>query len=178
MQWHQDGKAPGEGLNLKHMALLCLLLGLLLFRPFLPSSMVDAVFLPTIILSAWLAGGKSRLSLILTIIFGLLAVGVLIFDVGAHQELRNFIRRPKGFILGIAILIPLLYCAGVILHSLLTVERVFINEIVGTFNIYLIMGFIWAYVYGLVELSSPGSFQYPDTGRSRASAYDLSTSAL
>jgi len=164
MKWREDDKTIGEHLNLKHMALMCLLLGLLFFRPLLPSKVVEAVFLPTIILSAWLAGGKSRLSFILLILFGLLAAGVLFFDIWAHQEFRNFFRTSKGFVVGIAILMLLVYCGVVILHSLLTVERVFINEIIGTFNIYLVMGFTWAYIYGLVELSSPGSFQFPESG--------------
>jgi len=145
--------------NLKHLVLMIILLGLLLLRPLVPGVIADAIFLPTIIVAAWLAGGKTGQGLIVTVILGLAAFGLLLFDLFAHEQLQSFLRRPVGLPVAAVVLFILLYCAGVILHSLLSAERIFVNEIIGTFNIYLIMGFVWAYVYMIVELSAPGSFQ-------------------
>jgi voltage-gated potassium channel len=153
-----NGRSAGEGLSLKHTVLMMLLLGLLLFRPILPQVIANAIFLPTMIVSAWLAGGKSRLSLIVTIIAGIGTLLFLSFDIFVHEQFHAIFGRPLGLVIGIAILGLLLYCGGVILHSLLTVERVFVNEIIGTFNMYLIMGFTWALIYFLLELIVPGSF--------------------
>jgi hypothetical protein len=159
MGYSNDQRPLQEGVNLKHVVLMILLLGLLLFRPLVPSVVVDAVFLPTMIVSAWLAGGRTRSSLIVTVVSSLGAFGVLLFDLLAHEQFNTFFHQPLGFPVAVAILVLFLYCAVVILRSLLTTERVFVNEIIGTFNLYLIMGYIWSYVYLLLELTSPGSFE-------------------
>lgn len=163
MGYSNDQQSLQQGVNLKHVVLMILLLGLLLFRPLVPSEVVDAVFLPTMIVSAWLAGGKTRSSLIVTVVSSLGAFGVLLFDLLAHEQFSAFFHQPLGFPVAAAILVLFVYSAVVILRSLLTTERVFVNEIIGTFNLYLIMGYIWSYVYLLVEQSAPGSFQFSDT---------------
>jgi len=149
-------------LNLKHLVLMIVLLGLLLLRPLVPSAVADFILLPTIIVAAWLAGGRTRRGLVVAVILGLAAFGLLLFDLFAQQQLQAFMRRPVGLPVSAAVLFLFLYCGGVILHSLLTSERVYVDEIIGTFNIYLVMGFTWAYVYMLLELSAPGSFQTAD----------------
>ncbi len=163
MGYSNDQRPLQEGVNLKHVVLMILLLGLLLFRPLVPSEVVDAVFLPTMIVSAWLAGGKTRSSLIVTVVSSLGAFGVLLFDLLAHEQFSTFFRQPLGFPVAAALLVLFVYCAVVILRSLLTTEQVFVNEIIGTFNLYLIVGYIWSYVYLLLELTSPGSFESAST---------------
>jgi voltage-gated potassium channel Kch len=155
-----DRTSLAERLNLKHMVLMVVLLGLIVCRPLLPSAIADTIFLPTMIVSAWLAGGKTRRSLIVTVFAGIGALGLLAVDLVAHEELLLFMHAPAGFFIGVAVLALFIYCGGTILHSLVTAERVFINEIVGTFNVYLIMGYTWSFVYVLLESLSPGSFQF------------------
>jgi len=149
-------------LNLKHLVLMTVLLGLLLLRPLVPSTVADFTLLPTIIVAAWLAGGKTRRGLVVAVILGLAAFGLLLIDLFAQQQLHELMRRPVGLPVSAAVLFLFLYCGGVILHSLLTSERVYVDEIIGTFNIYLVIGFTCAYVYLLLELSAPGSFQTAD----------------
>jgi len=96
------------------------------------------------------------------VILGLAAFGLLLIDLFAQQQLHELMRRPVGLPVSAAVLFLFLYCGGVILHSLLTSERVYVDEIIGTFNIYLVIGFTCAYVYLLLELSAPGSFQTAD----------------
>jgi voltage-gated potassium channel len=144
--------------NIEHLALLILLVGLLLFRPLMPSALADSIFLTAVILSGWLAGGRSRWSTLLMAVFSLVALAVLTVDIFAHQQTHQMVHDPVGFLAVVAAIAMLLYSAAVILHSLLTAERISLDEIVGTLNIYLIMGYTWSYVYVLVELCSPGSF--------------------
>jgi hypothetical protein len=158
-----EGKLLSLDLNLKHLALIIVLLALLLSRPLIPSSIADSVVLLTMIFSAWLAGGNSRRALIAAIGAGLASIAVVTFDIVAHYHVRDFVRQPAGFAVAATILLLLFYSGAVILHSLVKVERVFVNEILGAFNMYLIMGFAWSYAYGLVELWAPGSFQWPDS---------------
>lgn len=146
-------------INVKHLFFTILLLGLLLLRPLAPSAVVDSIFVPGMILAAWLAGGRTRGSLIVTVIAGGAAFAFLAFDLTAHEQFRAMVKQPLGFVVTIAAIGLLVYCGGVIMHSLLTAERIFVDEIIGTFNIYLIMGYVWSYIYVLVELVSPGSFQ-------------------
>jgi voltage-gated potassium channel len=146
-------------LNLRHVVLLVLLLGLLLFRPLLPSAVADSVFLPTIIISAWLSGGRTMRSHVVTVIAMAAALVVLTVDVMEHAELQTIIRSSLGAAIPVTVLALLIYCAAVILGSLVSAEQVFSNEIMGTFNMYLILGYAWAYVYQLVEAYAPGSFQ-------------------
>ena len=148
-----------QTLVLKHAALMVVLLGLLVLRPLLPSVLADAIFLPTIIVSAWAAGSRTWRNLVVTSIAGLFTLAFLVVDIVAHDQLRSLLREPLVFFVAAAVLALLLYCAGVILHSILAADRISINEIIGTFNMYLIMGYAWSYVYLLVEYCAPGSFQ-------------------
>lgn len=144
--------------SVKHVALLVLLAGVLILRPLMPSALADSIFLAAVLLSGWLAGGRGRWRTLLMGVFSLLAVGVLAVDFYAHQQDHQLLSKPMGFVAVIAAIAMLLYSAVVILQSLLTAERISLDEIVGTLNIYLIMGYTWADVYLLVELCSPGSF--------------------
>jgi voltage-gated potassium channel len=145
-------------INIKQLTLLGLLAGLLLFRPMMPSALADSLFLPAVILSAWLAGEKSRLRFVLMSAFSLVALAVLAADIFAHEAFRESVHKPLGLLAVASTIAMLVYSAGLILHSLLTAERISPAEIVGTLNIYLIMGYTWSYVYLLLEVCVPGSF--------------------
>ncbi len=161
-----DWRSVMETMNLKHVALMVILLGLLVLRPLLPSALADAIFLPTIIVAAWLAGGRTRRNVFVTSVSGFFVIAFLIVDIVAHQQMRSLLRQPLVFFVAASVLGLLIYCSGVILHSLLTADRVSINEIVGTFNMYLIMGYAWSYVFMLIEFCAPGSFQPAGTSGS------------
>lgn len=156
---HRMRRSIMQAIDLKHLFLAVLLLGLFLLSPLLPGSVMDAVFVPSIIMCAWLAGGKTRLSFIIALISAIAASGLLIFDLATPQQFLALIREPLGFLFTVAVIGLLFYCGGVILRSLLIVERVLLDEVIGTFNIYLIIGYLWSYIYMMVELLKPGSFQ-------------------
>jgi hypothetical protein len=58
------------------------------------------------------------------VISGVAAFSVLAFDLGAHGQFRQVAQEPLGFIAIAAIISLLLYCGGVIMHSLLTPGRI------------------------------------------------------
>jgi voltage-gated potassium channel len=151
--------SPKRDLNLKHLSLVVLLLGLLLFRPLLPSAVANAIFLPSIIVAAWLAGGRTHRGLVMAMFSGAATFALLVIQVVAYDRLPLIVTQPVGFLVSIAVLGLLGYSGAVLLHSLLSTDRISVDEIVGTFNIYLIMGYAWSYVYVLLELWAPGSFE-------------------
>ncbi len=56
------------------------------------------------------------------------------------------------------VFIFLAYCTGISLFLLLKIQRVSAREIFATVNLYLILGFTWAYGYMLLQAYDPGSF--------------------
>jgi len=155
-----------ESVNIKHTALLAILLALIIIRPFIPSTVADCIFLPTIIFSAWLAGGRTARGLVLTVLFCILAGLILAGEMFFREQFRIILHESTRFLVAFAVLSLLIYCGAMILRSLLRVDRVFLNEIIGTLNLYLILGHSWAFLYLMLESSSPGSFNFGDEAAS------------
>jgi voltage-gated potassium channel len=154
----------GERLNRKHFTLMVLLFVLLLSNPLIPGPFFDSVFLSAVLLSTWLAGGKSPKSSaakwMLAILGGIVLIAHTVFPEYVPGSLLQLIR----IVLEIMIVIALFLCGAIILRALLTTERVSTDEIIGTVNLYLILGFIWSYIYNLVEVHIPNSFNVAATG--------------
>ena len=148
----------GKNLNVRQCVLNVLLFGLLLCHPVLPDSLVDSIFLAAMMAAAWLASGKSRAGLISVVVLGFSAICVSLIHILLPEHVPSVFWRPLGPALVIIIIISLFYCGGVILRSLLKTRTVSANEILGTINLYLILGFIWSYVYLFLEKYYPGSF--------------------
>jgi voltage-gated potassium channel len=148
-----------QEINFRHLFLTVLLFGLFVLSPLLPTSVMDAAFVPTIILCSWLAGGRTRLGFIITIVVAVTVFGLMIVDIIDHQQFMELIREPLALVLHAIVIGLLFYCGGVIMRSLVKVKKVFLDEIIGTFNIYLIIGYLWSYVYVLIELIKPASFR-------------------
>ncbi len=53
----------------------------------------------------------------------------------------------------------LIYIGAIILHRIIDNQTVSSNTIFASLCIYLLMGLAWAFIYSIVELVSPGSFQ-------------------
>jgi len=147
-----------KNLNVKPFVLTVLLFGLLVFYPLLPGSLVNSIFLGAMMVAAWLASGKSRMALAVVMVLGLSTVLLSVVQALAPDRAHNLLQQPVLFLLVTIILVSLFYCGGVILRSLLKTRTVSANEILGTINLYLILGFIWSYVYLFLEKHHPGSF--------------------
>jgi voltage-gated potassium channel len=159
MESDERTKSFGQSINIGSLILMVVLFCLLIFDPFIPEAWTAVIFLASITVSAWLVsevGSKRRIAGAALGITGILIFAVEMLDLAS---LSGFIRQPLGFILAVMTILLLFYCGGIILGSLMRTSRVTPNEILGTINLYLILGFIWAHTYGIVELYRPGSFK-------------------
>jgi hypothetical protein len=154
----------GTRMNRRHVSLMILLFGLLLSHPLIPGPFADSVFLAAVLVSVWLVGGKSRRATLAKWMLGLSGGIVLIAHTFFPEHVPSLLLRPVGIALAIMIVISLFFCGAIILKALLRTVRVSPDEIIGTINLYLILGFVWSYVYNLVEIHIPNSFNVTVTG--------------
>lgn len=159
----------GTRMNRRHLSLLILLFGLLLGHPIIPGPFTDSVFLATVLVSAWLVGGRSTRSMLAKLMLGLSGAIVLIAHTFFPEHVPRLLLQPVGLALAIIIIISLFFCGAIILRALLRTVRVSPDEIIGTVNLYLIMGFVWSYVYNIVEVHVPNSFNVTATGEALSS---------
>jgi hypothetical protein len=148
----------GRIINVKHFSLMLVLFGLLLFCPIIPYTISSTIFLTALILSAWLASGANRKSRIATLLLGTLAAVVILAEMLAPNYYETMSLRPLGQLTAVTILVLLFYCGGAILWGLMNTSRISADEVIGTINLYLILGFIWAYAFAFFELHDPHSF--------------------
>ena len=145
----------------RSFAVLALLAGVLLLDPFIPGAWENLTFLFIAIAAAWLlteAGTPGRyamLFLVCAFLAVLLAFGLI------PKSLIEPVRRPMGLILLIVTLSLLGYSVHLLVRALWRVTVVTAAQIVGTVNLYLVLGMCWAYVYTLLTWFDPNSFDLP-----------------
>lgn len=142
----------------KHVTITVLLLGLLGLVPLLSHANAKLVLLAAITLSAWLVGDRGRRVAVAVVSIGGVAVGISILEAVYPQFTPSLIHRRIGWIFSIVGLVLLLYCASIIVISLFNALDVSMDEVAGAVNVYLIVAFLWAHAYHLLEKIRPGSF--------------------
>jgi voltage-gated potassium channel len=65
-----------------------------------------------------------------------------------------------------------LYIGGTLLESVMRSERVTLDKVSAALCSYLLLGMVWSFLFSLVELLVPGSFQFAATGW-KAGAQDM-----
>lgn len=81
-----------------------------------------------------------------------------------HPGIASAAVHPSvGWVFSVVLLILLLYCACIVVISLLRATDVSLEEVTGAVNVYLIIAFLWANAYQLVERMRPGSFGLPQS---------------
>lgn len=143
---------------------MVLLFGLLLTHPLIPRPFVDSVFLAAVLVSAWLVDGKSPKATVVKWTLAISGGVVLLAHSFFPEHVPDLFLQPIGIALALIIIVSLFFCAALILKALLKTVRVSVDEIIATVNLYLILGFIWADVYNLVEIHMPTSFNVTVTG--------------
>jgi voltage-gated potassium channel len=151
-------KLFGRRSELRHFSLMIILFGLLLFDPLLPSPLANSIFLVAVVVSAWLVSSDRPRSRRLLTIVSLPVIVVAAIVVFVRYNIAYLSEIPLGPLPGVLVILFLIYCGWLVLRSLLSAVEVGVNEIVGTINFYLILGFIWSYMYALLEFVQPGSF--------------------
>jgi hypothetical protein len=140
----------------RHRFLMLLVTLLLLFAlyPFLEQEISERLisfFFTAIVIAGMYAVSRKPRFLVLAIV---LAIGAL-----SSQWLSHFIdsRLVFGFSRGLGFLFFLLITIAV-LTNVLRGETVTTDKVCGAICAYLMMGLVWAYLFGLLEVTHPGSF--------------------
>jgi hypothetical protein len=151
------------GVSLKHATVTVLLFGLLVLIPFVSQTTANFVLVTAMTISAWLVGDRGRRMAIAMVSIGGVAICISILE-AVHPGIASAMVHPRvGWVLSVVLLILLLYCACIVVISLLKATDVSIDEVAGAINVYLIIAFLWANAYHLVERGRPGSFSFPQS---------------
>jgi len=150
-------RAHKSRLHYSPVGLLVAMILILMITPFgseLPDGdLVEACCLSIIMVSAVLAVGAERRSLWVAILLAIPAFG---------GKWINHFRPdlvPAPVFLGAAVLF-VLYVGWHLLRFILRAPRVDVSVICAAISIYIMLGFIWAIAYALVNKSSPNSFAF------------------
>jgi hypothetical protein len=151
---HQGVRLP-DWVRSQYFALLSVLTLLLLVYPFWPRNILglatlDVVLWGVLITSIY-AVSHSRLLLMIAVA---LAVPTFLGDIIAFMmETRQWL-----LISCLLDLLFILFVTAVVIGNVMKKERVSSNKIFGAICGYLLLGVLWALIYGALELAFPGSF--------------------
>ncbi len=135
---------------------LCLLLGLLVIFPFMQgplgrySALLELVFSLTLIMGIYIVSANKQL-LTISVLLGAMIFTVIWFNL----ILQNHNLQLFGLVLEIVFFIM---TTAVIISHVLSYRRVTADKIYGAICGYLLIGFVWALIYSLIEHANPGSF--------------------
>ena len=144
--------------NNPHFIITVMLFGLILFNPFVPDYAVHLIFLTAAFYSAVLLSGDTPRIRRAVICLGVLVVVSMVGLEYVAKHGIDHLLRVALIAQFFTVFIFLAYCAGISLFLLLKIQRVSAREIFATVNLYLILGFTWAYGYMLLQAYDPGSF--------------------
>ena len=87
-------------------------------------------------------------------------VGLLLAIPALGTDIALYFYQGKKVVLASCLLdlIFLAFVTGVIIGYVVRQERVGMDKILGAISAYLLLGLVWALIYGALELSYPGSF--------------------
>ncbi len=144
--------------QLKYLYVVLLLLFLIIARPILPAGFIHQIAVLAIAFVAWITlgkGTKARIILAVLVVpalFGIVGRSFVPFEAGDKLS-----EAFEGALLFLACAL-LFYSACNILISLLLTKHVVADDILGAISLYLIIGYMFAFLYSAIELFSPDSF--------------------
>lgn len=155
--------AGPEGRNhrtLRHTTLLAVLVLIILIEPYTGTQFIAVAFLSAMVAAALLLDGRRRRTQVAAAFMVLPTVlqlvgALLLADSGwwAGPFAETFM-----LLLMVLLVASMFYCGFLILASLVRARQVGANEIIGTISLYLVIGLIWAFAYGILESFVKGSF--------------------
>ena len=157
---------PGDQQNgrvLRYSMLLVVLIAVILLEPVVGIEFTLIIFLAAVaVVAALLDGGRRRTQAAVAIL-GLAAIIVTAFELLPAESPwhPDLLRGGAGYTLRLLVIAALGYCGYLLLKSLIRSRSVSANEILGAISLYLILGIIWSFAYGILELARPGSFAFP-----------------
>ena|ERR1700726_653101 len=139
----------------RHLVLLISLLLLFLISPFVAVARYGTVVINTagviVLLSGIYAMSEQRRLFVLTLIGSVAAVATNLLMVVFQSEWIAIAWH------GFTLLLLGLFSVG-ILEDVLRRGQISADKICGAICVYLLIGFAWAFGYGIIELINPGSF--------------------
>jgi len=139
----------------RHLALLIALLLLFLVSPFVAAARYGTLVINTagviVLLSGIYAMSEQRRLFVLTLIGSVAAVATNLLMVVFQSEWIAIAWH------GFTLLLLGLFSVG-ILEDVLRRGQISADKICGAICVYLLIGFAWAFGYGIIELINPGSF--------------------
>lgn len=143
----------------RHLVLTGMLVGLLLMRPVIPTFITSIIFFTVTVASALILAEDKRKTRTALAILGVPLILGAILERAFPQSTPTCVQGIAGTITAGLVIVFLVYSGSVILLSFLRAGSIAADEIFGIINFYLILGFMWAYIYVLVEDISPNSFR-------------------
>jgi hypothetical protein len=140
----------------QYFALLSVLTLLLLAYPFWPRNILGIATLDVVLwgvlIAAIYAVSHSRALLSTALVLGIptFLADLVVFIVETHRWMLISCLLDLLFVL---------FVTSVVIGNVMKKERVSSNKIFGAICGYLLLGLLWAFIYGALELTFPGSFQ-------------------
>src|SRR5271169_3401812 len=138
--------------------LLLALLGLILLYPYAKGDVTGPIVLgilySLVLIGGAYAIGRNRRTLIVG--FGLAVLGVALQWAALLTNIAAFFRLA-----GIVFIVFLVLTIGEVLRYLLRKGPVTADKLHGALAGYIMIAFLWAFIYALVENFTPGSFSFP-----------------
>ncbi len=138
--------------------LLLALLGLILLYPYAKGDIIGrivlAVLYSLVLIGGAYAIGRSRRTLIVG--FGLAVLGVALQWTALFTNISAYFRLA-----GFVFILFLVLTIGEVLRHLLKKGPVTADKLHGALAGYIMIAFLWAFIYALVESFTPGSFNFP-----------------
>jgi hypothetical protein len=138
--------------------LLLALLGLILLYPYAKGGVTGRIVLgilySLVLIGGAYAIGRNRRTLIVG--FGLAVLGVALQWAALLTNIAAYFR-----LVGIVFVVFLVLTIGEVLRYLLRKGPVTADKLHGALAGYIMIAFLWAFIYALVENFTPGSFNFP-----------------
>ncbi len=157
MRWSRLSDRARNDAGHRYALALAALVVLLVLRSLLPPVLAAHAFALIVVFAAWTVvprhkGAVLALGLVSSVWLLVLALGAL----SAPQQ--SPWRQLVAWTLFSGYLITLLVCISLILWSLLHARNTMIGDILGATALYLMLGFLWAITYTVIEMAAPQSF--------------------
>lgn len=143
---------------LRHLELLIALVSLSVLQSFLSAdqllqrALLNGMFF-IVVLSAMRTLSRSRIRLWATVILG--CVAYALSWVGEIESTRGLVATTHVCFVAISWLL-----ISALAEDVFSAGPVDVNRIVGAVSIYFLLGFAWAFIYALIELGIPESFEF------------------
>jgi hypothetical protein len=138
---------------------LVTLFGLLLLTPCLPGFLIHLVFLVALSIPAWLLTDQMPRARLVMKLLAAPVIIILMVSAGRFLGLGHFMEGPVTILALVFTVFFLLFCATLILAALISISKVSPRNILDTISLYLIIGFIWAYIYQFIRLLDDSAFR-------------------